>query len=311
MDFTIHSIGTVINGRNDVSDDFWGGLVSEIRLAPPFGEDALSGIEAFSHLEIMYVFHEAVNGHPLTGSARPRENPRWPETGIFAQRKKNRPNFIGTAMAALVKKEGTSIFVRDLDAINGTPVIDIKPVMKGFLPRGAVTQPAWADEVMQDYWKHRGQSKAVPIILDDLMRAVGDHCDFAHYYLDRETGEIIFQSERELEGHAGGAEQDPGFNPEHRGERFIPIEPMESRRGRGIMRAFIGALPDGDAAAELNRSLSMGKSFTHFKDALHNHPDLEERWRAGTGGDMQRLAEEWLRYHGIDFEFISLKDMMK
>lgn len=311
MDFAIHSIGTVINGRNDVSDDSWGGVVSEIRLDPSFNEEALSGMEAFSHLEIIFIFHKAVNERPLTGSGRPRENPRWPETGIFAQRKKNRPNFIGSAMAALIRKEGTSIFVRDLDAINGTPVIDIKPVMKGFLHRGPVTQPAWADEVMEDYWKDRDAGKKVPIILDDLMRAVDDHCDFAHYYLDRETGEIIFQSERELDDHGGDHEKDPGFNPEYLGERFIPIEPMESRRGHGIMRKFIDTLPDRGTAGELYRALSMRKSFTHFKDALHNHPDIEERWRAYSGDDVKRVAEEWLRFYGINFEFISLKDLTK
>ncbi|HPL15824.1 MAG TPA: TrmO family methyltransferase [Spirochaetota bacterium] len=311
MDFTIHSIGTVINGRHDVSDDFWGGIVSEIRLDPSFSEDALAGIEAFSHLEIIFVFHEAVNGRPLTGSGRPRENTRWPETGIFAQRKKTRPNFIGTAMATLVKKEGTSIFVRDLDAINGTPVMDIKPVMKGFLPRGPVTQPAWADEIMEDYWKDRGPGKTVPIILEDLLRAVDDHCDFAHYYLDRETGEIIFQSERELDDLAADDDKDPGFNPEYLGERFIPIEPMESRRGHGIIRKFIGTLPGGSAAGELIRALSMRKSFAQFKDALHNHADLEEKWRADCRDEIKRVAEEWLRYYGIDFEFISLKDPMK
>ncbi len=311
MDFTIHSIGTVINSRNDISDDFWGGVVSEIKLDPSFNERALDGIDAFSHLEIIFVFHKAVNDLPVTSSSHPREHLRWPETGIFAQRKKNRPNFIGTAMATLVRKKGTVIVVRDLDAINGTPVIDIKPVMRGFLPRGPVTQPSWAGELMENYWKEPCGSKAVPIILDDFLHAVEDHCDFARYYLDRETGEIIFQSEREFNDGVEGDKSEPGFNPEYRGDRFIPIEPMESRRGHEIIRDFIGTLPDSAAAKEISRAILTGKPFRRFKDALHNHPDLETKWRTHYGGGIKKIAEEWLSYYGIQYEFVSLNDITK
>ena len=310
MDFTIHSIGTVINSRNDLSDDFWGGVISEIRLDPSFDAGALDGIEAFSHLEIIFVFDRAVNDHPMTGSGHPRKNPGWPRTGIFAQRKKNRPNFIGTAMAAFIRKEGTSIFVRDLDAINGTPVIDIKPVMKEFLPLGPVTQPSWADELMKNYWKEPGGGSKIPIILDDFRQAVDDHCDFACYYLDRETGEIIFQSERSITEDNDTSGWDTGGD-RHSGDRFIPIDPMESRRGHEIMKAFIGTLPQGPAADELTRAIAARKPFRRFKDALHNHPDLEKNWYAFHSGELKRIADDWLRHHGIDYEFVSINDLIK
>ncbi len=312
MDCTIHSIGTVINDRNDLSDDFWGGIVSEIRLDPAFPESALEGIDAFSHVEIIYLFHKAVSDTPMTGADHPRENPRWPATGIFAQRKKNRPNFIGTAMATLIRKEGTSIFVRDLDAINGTPVIDIKPVMKEFLPRGPVAQPTWADELTENYWKEPRTRQTVPIILDDLIDAIDDHCDFAHYYLDRETGEIIFQSERESEDEFGDVEVAPDFcREEYCGDRFIPIEPMESRRGHEIMEDFIAKLPEGRAAADLSRSIALRKPFRRFQDALHNYPDVEKQWYACNREKIRSIAEEWLSYYSINYEFISYKDLMK
>lgn len=48
--------------------------------------------------------------------------------------------------------DGPRLRVRGLDAIDGTPVIDIKPVMKGFLPRGDIREPAWASELMREYW---------------------------------------------------------------------------------------------------------------------------------------------------------------
>jgi tRNA (adenine37-N6)-methyltransferase len=311
MDFTIHSIGTVINNRNDLSDDFWGGVVSEIKLDPAYSESAIDGIDAFSHVEIVFVFHKAVSDNPRTGASHPRENTQWPQTGIFSQRKKNRPNFIGTAMATLIRKEGTSIFVRDLDAINGTPVIDIKPVMKGFLPRGPVTQPAWADELMENYWKEPGGGKPVPIILNDFLKAVDDHCDFACYYLDRETGEIIFQSEREFD-HDGENEQcGVGIYPERSGDRFIPIEPMESHRGHEVMQDFIGSLADSTAAKDLSRAISMRKSFRRFKDILHSYPDTEALWHIYSKGKIKKITEEWLRFYSINYEFVSFKDMLK
>ncbi len=310
MIFTIKSIGTVSNDRTDISDDFWGDCVSEIRLDPAFSESALEGIDSFSHLEILYVFHKAINDDPETGRSHPRENPRWPQAGIFAQRKKNRPNFIGSAIVTLIRKEGTAIFVKNLDAVNGTPVIDIKPVMKEFLPGGTVTQPPWVDELMKNYWS-RTDARPVPIILDDLLRAIEDHCDFSRYYLDRETGEIIFQSERELGDNAETGCSKAGFNPEHRGERFIPIEPMESHRGHEIMNSFIGTLPEETARHDLIQALSERKPFRRFKDALHNYPDLEKQWHNFHEEDIKKISEEWLHYFGINYEFVSLNDMLK
>ena len=72
--------------------------------------------------------------------------------GIFAQRGKNRPNRIGSTICRIVRVQGTKLFVAELDAINGTPVLDIKPVMAEFLPRQTVRQPAWSHELMREYW---------------------------------------------------------------------------------------------------------------------------------------------------------------
>ena len=72
--------------------------------------------------------------------------------GIFAQRGKNRPNRLGLCVARIVAVDGLGPEVEGLDAIDGTPVIDIKPVMKGFAPRGEIREPAWAAEIMKDYW---------------------------------------------------------------------------------------------------------------------------------------------------------------
>lgn len=150
--YTIEPIGTVHNNRPAISDDFWGDIISEIKLYDRFTADALEGIDTFSHVEIIYLFDKAIGSPVVTGSEHPRENPAWPKVGIFAQRKKNRPNWLGATICPVLKTEGRSLFVQALDAIDGTPVIDIKPVMKEFLPIGPVEQPQWSVELMKDYW---------------------------------------------------------------------------------------------------------------------------------------------------------------
>ena len=72
--------------------------------------------------------------------------------GIFAQRGKARPNRIGITIVRIVAREGRVLRVAELDAVDGTPVLDIKPVMREFLPREEVRQPRWARELMQRYW---------------------------------------------------------------------------------------------------------------------------------------------------------------
>jgi tRNA (adenine37-N6)-methyltransferase len=150
--YTIESIGTVHNKRTTMEDDFWGDIVSEIKLDERFKSDALEGIDAFSHVEIIYVYHKVMDLPVVMGTEHPRRNPAWPRVGIFAQRKKFRPNWLGATICPLLKTEGSSLFVQALDAVDGTPVIDIKPIMKEFLPIGPVEQPQWAVELMKDYW---------------------------------------------------------------------------------------------------------------------------------------------------------------
>ena len=152
MEFSMRAIGVVHNTRRDVIDDEWGAIVSEIRLDGSIPAKCLDGIEEFSHAEIVYVFHRAIGLTPVLGAEHPRENPDWPKVGIYAQRKKARPNFIGCTIARVLRREGRSLFVERFDAIDGTPVLDIKPVMREFLPAGEVRQPRWADELMRNYW---------------------------------------------------------------------------------------------------------------------------------------------------------------
>jgi tRNA-Thr(GGU) m(6)t(6)A37 methyltransferase TsaA len=121
-------------------------------LDPHFGADALAGLEGFSHIEVVFHFDRVGEDQITAGARHPRGRTDWPLVGIFGQRGKNRPNRIGVSICRLLSVEDRTLKVRGLDAIDGTPVLDIKPVMKGFLPRGEVVEPAWASELMKDYW---------------------------------------------------------------------------------------------------------------------------------------------------------------
>jgi tRNA-Thr(GGU) m(6)t(6)A37 methyltransferase TsaA len=152
MVIQIVPIAFVRNSRREVEDDYWGSVVSEIVMEPAFGEESIRGLELFSHAEVTFHFHGVSAGKIVTGARHPRNNPNWPEVGIFAQRGKNRPNRLGLATVRILGRERATLRVRDLDAIDGTPIVDLKPVLREFLPRGEVEQPAWATELMRDYW---------------------------------------------------------------------------------------------------------------------------------------------------------------
>ncbi|AZS23069.1 MULTISPECIES: SAM-dependent methyltransferase [unclassified Caulobacter] len=153
MSIVMTPIGRVEGGRPEPEDDDWGASLARIVLDPAhFDDEALQGLEAFSHAEVVFVFDKVGDDQIITGARHPRGNTAWPRVGIFAQRGKNRPNRIGVTICEVVSVAGRVLEVRGLDAIDGTPVLDIKPVMSGFAPRGAVREPAWAKAIMEAYW---------------------------------------------------------------------------------------------------------------------------------------------------------------
>lgn len=152
MSFTIKPIAYVKNSRQEIEDDHWGSIVSEIELVEEISELALSGISDFSHLEIIFYFDKVSDDNIQYNARHPRNNPSYPKVGIFSQRGKNRPNKLGLTSVELLSHSDCTITVRGLDAINGTPIIDIKPIMKEFLPKGELKQPKWSTELMEKYW---------------------------------------------------------------------------------------------------------------------------------------------------------------
>ena len=145
-------VGFIRSARKVPEDDGWDAVAARIELdTARFGPEALAGLEAFSHVEVLFTFH-AAEGAGETGARVPRDNPAWPKVGIFAQRAKDRVNHIGATICRVVSVHETTLEVTGLDAIDGTPVLDIKPVLKGFLPRGDFREPEWAAELMKGYW---------------------------------------------------------------------------------------------------------------------------------------------------------------
>jgi tRNA (adenine37-N6)-methyltransferase len=151
----VEAIGFAEAVRSHAEDDFWGGEEACISLTEGFTAEALQGLSEFTHVEVLFLFHEVEPSKVARGARHPRNNAAWPAVGIFAQRGKNRPNRIGSTICRVIRVEGTKLFVAELDAINGTPVLDIKPVMAEFLPRHQVRQPAWSHELMREYWSRK------------------------------------------------------------------------------------------------------------------------------------------------------------
>ncbi len=148
----LEPIGYVRGGRAEPRDDGWGDVTARIELTDAFAPECLDGLEEFSHAEVIFHFDRVTEARIERGARHPRGNPAWPRVGIFAQRAKDRPNRLGTTIVEIVARDGRTVTVRGLDAIDGTPILDLKPIMAEFLPRGALRQPVWSRELMREYW---------------------------------------------------------------------------------------------------------------------------------------------------------------
>ncbi len=151
--FTLSPIGTVACTRTQAEDDRWDMEQTTIALDPAvLDADAAAELDSFSHIEVIFLFDQVPDSKIIRGARHPRGNKDWPKVGILAQRGKARPNRLGATICDLLSVDGLTLRVRGLDAIDGTPVLDIKPVMTGFLPQGALREPDWARTLMADYW---------------------------------------------------------------------------------------------------------------------------------------------------------------
>ena len=211
----VRPIGVVRSTRTEPVDDGWDEVTSSITLdAGQFGPEALTGLDTFSHVEVVYLLDRVAPDDVETGARRPRGNPEWPEVGVFAQRAKGRPNRIGITTCEVLGVEGRTVHVRGLDAIDATPVLDLKPAMREFGPRGRLRQPAWSHELMAEYWAGPapgGEGDTVAISYDSVAEqytaALAD--ELATKPLDRALLAVM------AEACAGKVVADLGAGPGH------------------------------------------------------------------------------------------------
>jgi tRNA (adenine37-N6)-methyltransferase len=149
---TVSPIGIVSSPRDEATDDEWGTIRASITVLPPFDGSSLRGLEEFSHVEVIYLFDRVDPSSVCRHARRPRGDPAWPEIGIFAQRAKDRPNRLGLSTCELLGVEDRTIHVQGLDAVDGTPVLDVKPYLQEFAPRGSIRQAAWSTELTANYF---------------------------------------------------------------------------------------------------------------------------------------------------------------
>lgn len=151
MDHFMRPIGTVHNRRTDIAmTDNWGGVRSTILVDPRFGDDCLQGLSEFSHVDVIFVFDQTTERADYR-PRRPRGRADLPEVGLFADRGPRRPNRIGVTTCRIVSVDGRRLDVSGLDAVSGTPVVDLKPTVIQFQPAD-LRQPEWVGRLMADYW---------------------------------------------------------------------------------------------------------------------------------------------------------------
>ena len=131
-------------------DEGWGSVVSELHLAAPLAA-GLSGLDTFSHaIVVFWMTHAFDPARDLV--RRPRGRADMPELGIFAQRGKQRPNPIGVTVVEVLSVAGDVVRVRGLDAIDGTPILDLKPYVPAFDRATSARVPEWMERLMQRYF---------------------------------------------------------------------------------------------------------------------------------------------------------------
>ena len=150
MKLEMEPVGRVKNQITDRKDTSWGNDISTIMLEEPY-ISGLKGLEAFSHAIILFWLDQARYDREKHLQRRPQNREDMPLVGIFAQRGKDRPNRIGMTAVEVLSVSDDSLTVSGLDAVDGTPVLDIKPYYPVYDKKDA-TVPEWVDRLMQHYF---------------------------------------------------------------------------------------------------------------------------------------------------------------
>ena len=137
---TMKAIGFVRNEIKQPEKRDCKDVISEIVIDDSLTE-ALDNLDEFSHIIVIYWMHQSTGSAPK--KVHPKGNPEHPLMGVFATRSPSRPNPVGKATVRLLQRQGNILKVKGLDAIDGTPVIDIKPYIPGYDSVKRAKAPSW------------------------------------------------------------------------------------------------------------------------------------------------------------------------
>ena len=143
-------IGHVSSPVKEGVDEDWGDVVSEIVIDERLIA-GLRGLSDFSHILVIFHMHMSSFDPATDLVRRPQGRADLSPVGIFAQRAKHRPNPIGVTAVELIGVDGGIVRVKGLDAIDGTPILDLKPYFPAYDRRDART-PSWVNELMRNYF---------------------------------------------------------------------------------------------------------------------------------------------------------------
>jgi tRNA-Thr(GGU) m(6)t(6)A37 methyltransferase TsaA len=139
-EITLKPIGIVRSEIKERTRHYSGDVVSEIVVDSSLAE-ALDNLDEFSHIIVLYWIHKSPNRKPV--KIHPRGNPEIKLMGVFATRSPDRPNPIGKSTVRLLERRENILKVRGLDAIDGSPVLDIKPYIPGYDSVDDARAPSW------------------------------------------------------------------------------------------------------------------------------------------------------------------------
>jgi len=151
MSITLKPIGLVQNSVTEPVDTGWGKIESTIHLDEEW-TGAFDGLDQFSHALVLTFLHRVAERHAeIPAQRRPRNRNDMPLLGVLAQRARVRPNPIGVTACEIVRVDARTMVVRGLDAIDGTPVLDVKPYVPVFDRIESPTIPLWVERLLTDY----------------------------------------------------------------------------------------------------------------------------------------------------------------
>lgn len=151
VQINLNPIGYVSNDVEKKKDKSWGNDISKIELEKQY-TGGLTGLSDFSHAIIIYYLDKAQFDIDKHIQRRPQNRDDMPLVGIFSQRGKDRPNQIGMTSVKIISTADDVLEVEGLDAIDGTPILDIKPYYPVYDCKSKASVPEWVNRLMENYF---------------------------------------------------------------------------------------------------------------------------------------------------------------